>query len=107
LLLAFFVLFFSVTKTSSEIKVVDKALKQEFNHYSFPTPDLTWGKQDRFPTSEMTEFDDISGLKTTAQGNKLIVEFPKVSFFTAGSFVVSDDGEKMLKKFGYVLKNFT
>ncbi len=107
LLLAFFVLFFSVSKTSSEIKIVDKALKQEFNHFSFPTPDLTWGKQDRFPTSELMEFDEISGLKTVTQGNKLIVEFPKVSFFTPGSFVLTDDGEKMLKKAGYVLKNFT
>lgn len=107
LLLAFFVLFFSVTKTSQEIKVVDKALKQEFGQETWPKPSTTWGKQNRFPTSEMTDFEGTKGIKTSAQGNKLIVEFPQVSFFSQGSYVVSSEGTEMLKKFGTVLKQFT
>lgn len=107
LLLAFFVLFFSVSKTTHEIKIVDEALKKEFNVMTWPKPDATWGKQNRFPTSEMTDFEGVRGLKTTAQGNKLIVEFPMVSFFSAGSYDVSPEGAEMLKKFGVVLNKFT
>lgn len=107
LLLAFFVLFFSVSKTSHEIKIVDEALKKEFNQKTWPKADSTWGAQNRFPTSEMTDFEGIKGLKTSAQGNKLIVEFPMTSFFDAGSYTVSDEGSSMLKKFGVVLNKFT
>lgn len=107
LLLAFFVLFFSVSKTSHEIKIVDEALKKEFNVMTWPKPDSTWGAQNRFPTSEMTDFEGIKGLKTTAQGNKLIVEFPMVSFFNMGSYDVTAEGQSMLKKFGDVLNKFT
>lgn len=109
LLLAFFVLFFSVSKTSHEIKIVDEALKKEFNVMTWPKADTTWGagSQNKFPSSEMTDFEGIKGLKTSAQGNKLIVEFPMVSFFNAGSFDVSNEGQAMLKKFGVVLNKFT
>lgn len=107
LLLAFFVLFFSVSKTSHEIKIVDEALKKEFNVTSWPKPDSTWGAQNRFPTSEMTDFEGLKGLKTSAQGNKLIVEFPMISFFNVGSYDVTSEGQDMLKKFGTVLNKFT
>lgn len=106
LLLTFFILFFSISKNSNEIRIVQKEISQHYNQENWPKPDVTWGKG-RYPTSEMTDFDRSKDLKTTIQGNKLIVEFPKVSFFTTGSFQLTSAGERALEDFGNIFKKFT
>lgn len=105
LLLAFFVLFFSTTKASPDITVIVEELKKEFKQVDVPKPNMVWGKQDRQPTSEMN-LDEV-GVKMNVQGNKVIVEFPKVSFFDTGSYQLTKEGEQALKRFGGVLKKFT
>ncbi len=105
LLLAFFVLFFSTTKASPDITVVVEELKKEFKQVDVPKPTMVWGANDRKPTSEMN-LDEL-GVKMNVQGNKVIVEFPKVSFFDTGSYQLTKDGESAIRRFGGVLKKFT
>lgn len=105
LLLAFFVLFFSTSKVSKDITVVVEELQKEFKQVEVPKANMVWGKADRNPTSEVN-LDEL-GVKLNVQGNKIIVEFPKVSFFDTGSYELTKDGELAIKRFGGVLKKFT
>ncbi len=104
LLLAFFVLFFSTSKTSKDISIVADELKKEFNQIDVPKPTLVWGAENRQPTSEVS-LDEL-GMKLNVQGNKIIVEFPKISFFDTGSYQLTNDGSMALKRFGGVLQKF-
>jgi chemotaxis protein MotB len=105
LLLAFFVLFFSTSRVTPDITMIVEELKKEFKQVDVPKPKIVWGKQDRQPTSQMN-LDEI-GVKMNVQGNKVIVEFPKVSFFDTGSYQLTSEGEQALRRFGGVLKKFT
>lgn len=106
LLLAFFVLFFSTTRSSPDIHLVAEELKKEFNHIDVPEANLVWGTSEEKGASTQVSLDGI-GVQMNTQGNKIIVEFPKVSFFNTGSYHLTPDGELAIKKFGSVLKNFT
>ncbi|MGE0763082.1 MAG: flagellar motor protein MotB [Bdellovibrionales bacterium] len=101
LLLAFFVLFFSLGNDTLQIRLIDKLVKKEFAYVAPTRPDATWGP------IEQTADPVAPDLKTTVQGNKLLVEFPIVSFFKTAEYVLTPEGENSLKKFASVFTGFT
>jgi chemotaxis protein MotB len=101
LLLAFFVLFFNLGQDSLHIRLIDKMVKKEFAYTAPRTPDSVWGPIEHLSAPSAKD------IKTTLQGNKLLVEFPSVSFFESGSFVLTENGQLALNKFANVFSQFT
>lgn len=107
LLLTFFVLFFHIGSDSFHLKMVEKEINETFSPPPEKKPDMTWGKVDdtRTPASVFNQTQKIEDIKTTAMGDKLIVEFPNVSFFATAQYELSSDGQRVLEKFANVFKN--
>lgn len=100
LLLAFFVLFFHVGSDSYHVKMIEKVINEAFSPPQEKAPDMTWGKQDsREPATVFSQTDKSQDIKTTAMGDKLIVEFPNVSFFNTARYELTDEGKSILEKF--------
>lgn len=107
LLLTFFVLFFHIGSDSFHLKMVEKEINETFSPPTEKKPDMTWGKVDqaRTPSSVFSQTQKIEEIKTTAMGDKLIVEFPNVSFFATAQYELTADGQRVLEKFANVFKN--
>lgn len=106
LLLAFFVLFFHVGSDSFHVKMIEKAINEAFSPPQEKAPDMTWGQQDsRDPASVFTHTDKSHEIKTTAMGDKLIVEFPNISFFGTAKYELTEEGKVVLEKFARTFQN--
>ncbi|MEZ4873775.1 MAG: OmpA family protein [Bdellovibrionales bacterium] len=60
----------------------------------------------RTPSSAIQDFDkNLPEVSTEIQGNKMIIQFPQVSFFNSAQFTLTDDGDKALRRFANVFKS--
>ncbi len=111
LLLAFFMIFFSVDKKQEEVSTFETLVEREFASESEPAPVKVWG----VPTSKdegtyagiKSDSIDQLGVKTEVMGNRLIIEFPDISFFESGSLVITSSGEEALRRFAKVFTKFS
>lgn len=132
LLLTFFVIFFSVEKQSghSDLKKLQAELDAKLNPGLGVgrKPDAVWGagnaKEEKAKDGNAQEgdaqegdakelealiqgMDSTTSVKVNLQGNRLLVEFPKVSFFDSGSYVLRQEASGELRKFAQVFSKYT
>ncbi len=118
LLLAFFVLFFSIDKGQKDIellgKIVDKEMNKEVEEsMSKAKADVSWGVKSAENNESATyagiqsQMKDAFKVKTSVLGNRLIIEFPTTSFFQTAEFQLTDQGRDSLAQFAGIFKRFT
>lgn len=114
LLLAFFVLFFSVDKGKRDIQLLGKIVNEEMNRDSTALPvESTWGVKDKEKDQSdvyagiQKNMKDAFSVKTSVMGNKLIVEFPQTSFFESANFELTGPGRQALAQFAGIFKRFS
>ena len=116
LLLAFFVLFFNINpQKANDFKLLVNLLDSEFNDApqkeSIRTPTAVWGLPTTSTEGEYAQLNPL--LKNrfesaiTVEKNRMIVEFPNVSFFESSSFQMTQDGILALERFAGVFSQFT
>jgi chemotaxis protein MotB len=97
LLLTFFVLFYSTNKEKDRMNLMEESLLLSLQKNSQREPDkIEHPGQD---PSLLDEMENLLKAKTYRVGNKLIVEFPEISFFDFGAIALTPKGERELKKF--------
>ncbi len=105
LLLGFFVIFFNIKQDEpSRIQFFIDEFKNHLTHSTAP--------QTREPQQEniLQIFEPIARETKTypyQSGNKLVIEFPGVSFFEAGEALLSQEGQNALASFAQKAKKFT
>ncbi|MCB0348380.1 MAG: OmpA family protein [Bdellovibrionales bacterium] len=116
LLLTFFVLFFNINvQRASKVEFLQEDLKKDFT-----TTDTAKRKpsntdangslelgQDQFPQIVDRRLEKLPFIDTKIEGDKLLVEFPGISFFSSGEFALTREGENVLKKFAQTFKKYT
>lgn len=119
LLLAFFVLFFSLGSENKEVEIFESMVQEEFGEDQQQKADVSWGRVESKSKSvgktqgnsgsPAKEGDQVSmpAIKTTIQGNKLLVEFPQVSFFETAQTTLTPEGLEVLGRFAEKFKNFS
>jgi len=97
LLLSFFILFFSTDATKDRIEAMEGSLKLKIEAHS--KPDSVSVK----PKGQDPQFDPALVNRLAADvhkvGQKLIIDFPEVSFFKLGKIELTPLGKAQLKKF--------
>tara|TARA_B100000749_G_scaffold28537_1_gene20097 strand:- start:94527 stop:95462 length:936 start_codon:yes stop_codon:yes gene_type:complete len=141
LLLAFFVLFFSIDKSNKDLQILERKIDEEYKEEkNVPkVADAQWGavksniKADgrksstghidqspsqegltskslkvtdgRSPSSAIHEIvEDLPEVSTEIQGNKMIIQFPEVSFFDSAQFTLTSEGDRALQRFAKIFK---
>ncbi len=116
LLLTFFVLFFNVNvQSASKVEFLQEDLKKDFTTTDEkarkPSSTDTSGSaelgQDEFPQIVDRRLEKLPFIDTKIEGDKLLVEFPGVSFFSSGGFALTSEGESVLKRFALTFKKYT
>ncbi len=115
LLLAFFVLFFSVDARKTEVDNLHLMISEEFNKHLANQDKLisktVWGasgsKTEGSFAGMQNELAELFEVKSTVQGNKLVVEFPNISFFGSADYKLTPDGTKALQRFAGLFQNFS
>jgi chemotaxis protein MotB len=119
LLLTFFVLFFNVNvQSSSKVQFLQEDLKKDFtvvnsNKRKPASSDAkvqestTEGKEDEFPQIVDRRLEALPFIDTKIEGDKLLVEFPGVSFFSSGEFNLTTEGDAALRRFAITFKKYT
>lgn len=116
LLLAFFVLFFNINpQKSNDFNILVKMLESEFNEAAdkeaIRVPTSVWGMPTKSTQGEYAQISPLLKNKfesaVTVEKNRMIVEFPNVSFFESGSFILTRDGVLALERFAGVFGEFT
>jgi len=115
LLLAFFVLFFSVDARKTEVDNLNLAISEEFNKHLANQDKLisktVWGasggQSEGSYAGMQSELAELFEVKSTVQGNKLIVEFPNVSFFNSAEYQLTPEGVIALGRFAKLFSNFS
>ncbi len=103
LLLGFFVIFFNVKNDPLNVQILLNQFKTEIKAQPYEEP--TGPKAENVlkvfnPNDKNTAFPHQAG-------NKLIIEFPGVSFFEAGGIDLTIEGKKALETFAKKAQNFT
>lgn len=97
LLLSFFILFFSTDARKDRLQAMEASLMVKLESRS--KPDLVTVKQSgRDPQFDPSMMNHLAA-KTHKVGQKLIVEFPQISFFDLGKVEINKMGKFELKKF--------
>lgn len=119
LLLAFFVLFFNINiQSSSRVQYLQEDLKKDFtlvdNKKRTPSSatnsekkESIEGSSDEFPQIVDRRLEKLPFIDTKVEGDKLLVEFPGVSFFSSGEYNLTTDGASVLKRFALTFKKYT
>jgi|GEM_PF-727090 len=105
LLLAFFVLFFNIKSESMSLKLVKTEIDKVFKpHVEDRMPASVQAKKTQ-PTLPLISADvkNLAKLETNLMGDRLLIEFPGISFFKSGSSSLTSDGQKVLQDFSKVL----
>lgn len=98
LLLGFFVLFFNIKTDKIDLKVILKNLEKEFQ--TLQQPQEVKNQKINIPA-----FKEDYKVMANMSGEKLLVEFPGVSFFEAGSTSLTKEGQKALEQFSQTMKD--
>lgn len=113
LLLTFFILFFSIDRGKKESVRLGALVNEQFNG-SGPSADLVWGV--KAPEGESSTVyagvdkkmsDKLPAAKTSVVGNRLIIEFPKTSFFSTAQYELTAEGRQALAQFAGIYRQFT
>lgn len=118
LLLAFFVLFFNVGVKTSQIHFLEEDLKKNFTFIEEKkevdrSPDSVslWGSTNEgiedFPEIYTRKLKKLPKLTAVIEGNRMLVEFPGVSFFDSAQYKLTSRGEKVLQDFATTFKKYT
>lgn len=99
LLLAFFVIFFNTSKSDPNLEKLKSLVDSEFQSEAQREPDAVWGKD---PVGVLNV-----EVQTKIDGDKLIIEFPKTSFFRSAEFELTEEGKSILSKFARTYQDFT
>ncbi len=112
LLLAFFVLFFNLDSDSYKMKLVESQLVEAFNGFKEPPnrkPDMVWGNTNKLDQHEPMfdrKMDEIPEIETKLQGDKLLIEFPGISFFETAQYSLTPKGDQILQKFAEIFRPY-
>ncbi|HAG91332.1 MAG TPA: hypothetical protein DCL41_05645 [Bdellovibrionales bacterium] len=113
LLLAFFVMFFSVDKSSekAEIKLLAQLIQKEFKEQREPAAERTWGMPTENEAGNYVGMGEIIkeklNVSTAVKGNRLIIEFPDTSFFNTADYKLTQSGVAALERFAKVFTKFS
>lgn len=103
LLLAFFILFFSTDPQRDRLKLMEQSLIIKLDSTYKAKPDESASGNDRTPASEVIATDLMGPEQFKAKvykvGERLIVEFPRTSFFGLGKVELTKEGERELGGF--------
>ncbi|MBS1958106.1 MAG: hypothetical protein JST80_01410 [Bdellovibrionales bacterium] len=98
LLLTFFILFFNVNKHDNEQRMaMQETLMEKLKAVSKPINENTGA--DRKPSSLEPQVEAAFGTKAYTVGERVVIEFPELSFFNKGDTEVSKEGVKKLREF--------
>jgi chemotaxis protein MotB len=104
LLLGFFVLFFNIKSETMNIQLIQKDISQ---HFDFDKRSRAGRVVASVPDSgQESQIDGVSEslakmlkVKTNMDGEKLVIEFPGISFYNSSSYELTDDGKLALQEF--------
>lgn len=105
LLLGFFVLFFNIKTETVNIKLIQKNLLKKFstdtNTSRTEGPRIVDKKENSIPKIPIASEKIKNDLKisTNLQGEKLLIEFPEITFFESGRYDLTTEGKKALSDF--------
>lgn len=103
LLLGFFVIFFNVKNDPLNIQILLDKFK---NHLKTADSAREQQNQQEVPLALFHPLSKETETTPYQVGNKLIIEFPGVSFFDAGSVELTSEGQNALKTFATKAKDF-
>lgn len=102
LLLLFFVLFFSIDSKKINLNLIQESLLAKLADNNIAKT-MNQSKANTLPSVQVDKLllQDSSNtqFKTTKINSKIIVEFPEISFFNAGSISITNKGKKALRDF--------
>jgi chemotaxis protein MotB len=104
LLLGFFVIFFNVKNDPLNIQILLDKFK---NHLKTTDSPQEQQSQKEVPLAIFHPLAKDAEVLPLQIGNKLIIEFPGISFFEAGAVELTEDGKKALTTFAAKAKDFT
>ncbi len=106
LLLGFFVLFFNIRTDVVNIKLLKKDLDEYFaaesNASRTPSSAQTPSGQETVPVITSNIANKLQ-IKSNIEGERILVEFPGISFFNSGSRDLTKSGQEALAKFAKAL----
>lgn len=113
LLLTFFILFFNVDRGKRDAVKLGQLVDETFNHDRGPAGEVTWGI--RAPAEEASStyagvqenMERAFAAKTSVMGNRLIIEFPNISFFPTARYDMTPEGRAAMAKFAGLFQRFT
>jgi outer membrane protein OmpA-like peptidoglycan-associated protein len=104
LLLGFFVIFFNVKNDPLNIQILLDKFKNHLKTTDSPREQQSQKDVSLALFHPLTQDAEVLPLQI---GNKLIIEFPGISFFEAGAIDLTDAGKKALATFAGKAKDFT
>lgn len=104
LLLGFFVIFFNVKNDPLNIQILLDKFK---NHLKTADSPREQQNQQEVPLALFHPLAKEAEAMPLQVGNKLIIEFPGISFFEPGAVDLTDEGKKALSTFANKAKDFT
>ncbi len=104
LLLGFFVIFFNVKNDPLNIQILLDKFKNQLKTTDTPKEQQS---QQEVPLALFHPLAKDVEVLPLQVGNKLIIEFPGISFFEAGAIDLTDEGKKALTTFATKAKDFT
>ena len=101
LLLGFFVLFFNIKSQVVDLTLVKKDLDEYFSAKAGPVQKNAEAQQDGKVSSPLYSEDVQNSLKikSNMEGERILVEFPGVSFFRSGNHILTKEGKEALTDF--------
>jgi chemotaxis protein MotB len=104
LLLGFFILFFNIKTDRVNMKLLVQKLEKKFNKATGESV-KTGFQQKNVSTKNLLSSPSLQKYKlhTNLQGDKLLIEFPGVSFFDEGKVELTQEGKNTLAEFASTL----
>lgn len=101
LLLGFFVLFFNIKSQVLDMNLIKKDLDEYFSSKPGPVQKHVVGQKDGSSTSPLYSSDVANSfkVKSNMDGERILIEFPGVSFFGSGNHTLTDEGKSALSDF--------
>lgn len=104
LLLGFFVIFFNIKTDTININLIKKDLDKYFNEgqkqSQLRTPSANGVSNGKETVPVLTSnIQNVLKIKSNIEGEKILVEFPGVSFFNSASDVLTKEGQEALTDF--------
>src|SRR5690606_25463464 len=101
LLLGFFVLFFNIKSQVLDMNLIKKDLDEYFSSKPGPVQQNVVGQKDGKVTSPLYSSDVANSFKirSNMDGERILIEFPGISFFESGNHTLTKEGKEALGEF--------